>query len=331
MNTYKMKKLLLCLVLFGMMSPLMYAQDTPPAEPTPPVAPVPGVEPVEPAPPASPEAPKKKITIDINFDDDGEDTDDDHSHDGHNHDGHDHDGHDHDHDANHDHSKEKMVDKQEDKKRDIDAFTSSFDLGLNYFMQDGNFDLGPELNALEIDNWKSKTFAWHVVQARINLIQNVLNLRTGITLEWSAFDFDSGQRLLTTREEGGMNAVAFAQNEPALDLDKNRLRTSYFIVPLMIDIKSRPHTTDKSFHLAAGGYVGARMGASFKQKLDGEFKDVLQNNFHTTKVKYGLRGEIGYGGVALFANYALTDVFEEDEAGNFNVQQFTIGLNLGID
>lgn len=308
MNTYNLKKLMLCLVLFGMMSPLMNAQDTP-EEPSP------------------PEPPKKKISIDINFNDDDEEESADeegHDHDGHDHDGHDHDGHDHDgHDHDHD------VDEDDYKSNKVDAFTSSFDIGMNYFMQDGNFDLSPELNDLEIDNWKSKTFSWHVVQARINLIQNVLNLRTGITLEWNAYDFDSGRRLLTTRENTSM--VAFTDPGTGIELDKNRLRTSYFIAPLMIDIKSRPRDTDKSVHIAAGGYIGARMGASYKQRLKGEFKDVLEDNFHTAKIKYGLRGEIGYGGLALFANYGLSDIFEEDEAGAYKVQPFTIGLNLGID
>jgi len=327
MNTYILKKLMLCLVLVGMMSPLMNAQDTTvePVEPVTPVEPVAPELPEMPEEPAEPEPKKKKISIDINFDD-GEDDDShdhDHDHDGHDHD-HDHDGHDHNHDS-HD------IDDDSDGPKKIDAFTSSFDLGLNYFMQDGEFDLGTELNDLEIDNWKSKTFSWHVVQARINLIQNVLNLRTGITLEWNAYDFDSGKRLMTSREQGAQNMVAFVQDEAINELDKNRLRTSYIIAPLMIDIKSNPRNTDKSFHLAAGGYVGARMGDSFKQKLDGEFKDVLEGDFHTAKIKYGLRGEIGYGGLAVFANYGLSDIFEEDEAGIYKVQPFTIGLNFGID
>jgi len=127
--------------------------------------------------------------------------------------------------------------------------------------------------------------------------------------------------------------VAFSQVEPDLELDKNRLRTSYIIVPLMIDIKSNPSDYEKSFHIAAGGYIGARMGASFKQKFEGGKRRVVYNdgNFHTAKIKYGLRGEIGYGGVALFANYGLSDIFEEDEAGSYKLQPFTIGLNFGID
>jgi len=329
MNTYNLKKLLLCLVLFGMMSPLMNAQDTP-TEPVPPVAPVEPVAPVdpeEPAPPAAPEKPNKPIKIEIdwgnNDDEEGADEEGENKHD---HDGHDHNGHDHDHDhVHHD------VHDHSDRDGKLDAFTSSFDLGLNYFTQDGNFDLGSELNALELDNWKSKTFSWHVVQARINLIQNVLNLRTGITLEWNSYNFVSNQRLLTSNEEGGMNAVAFTQDAIQSDLDKNKLRTSYIIAPLMIDIKSKPRDTDNSFHFAAGGYIGARMGTSFKQKLKDDFKDVLKDDFHVAKIKYGLRGEIGYGGVAAFVNYGLSDIWEEDEAGPYKVQPFTIGLNFGID
>jgi len=76
-----------------------------------------------------------------------------------------------------------------------------------------------------------------------------------------------------------------------------------------------------------GGYVGFLVGANFKSKVKGN-KDKTRDNFGLNALRYGLRGQIGYGPVTIYGLWTLSPFFDEDKDNGYELTPFTIGLVL---
>jgi len=266
--------------------------------------------------------------IDLDGDDDDDD-DHDHDHDGHDHD---HDGHDHDHDHDghdHDWDDDDDDDDDEDDEEELENTKGGigWDLGLNFLGSNGSFSLPEGVNQLDNDPGKSWQFALHIPRYRVNLSNHQINLITGLDIEWNGYNFSNKIGLA---KEADTTMVHVIDNPISGELVKNRLRTTYLTVPLMINIRANPKSK-KSFYVSAGGFAGIRLNAKYKTKIKDDSKTVVDDRFHTNKFKYGLRGEIGIGNVSLYSQYTLSTLFDEDAQGIYEINPVTFGLSFGMD
>jgi hypothetical protein len=110
--------------------------------------------------------------------------------------------------------------------------------------------------------------------------------------------------------------------------DKNKLRTTYIKVPVMLEFNTS-EDPKRSFHIAAGVIGGVRIGSITKQEYkvdDAKHKNRVKDDFNFSPITLDAAFRIGYGNLTLFANYGLTPLFEKDKGPE--VYPVTVGLAI---
>jgi hypothetical protein len=88
------------------------------------------------------------------------------------------------------------------------------------------------------------------------------------------------------------------------------------------------HEND-GFRIGVGGYAGYRVGGRSKYVIrDGgnRIREKDRTNFYFNNWRYGARLQLGFGGVDLFANYDLNELFIENRGPRLNAFSFGIIL-----
>jgi hypothetical protein len=195
------------------------------------------------------------------------------------------------------------------------------DLGVSALYSPTTYRLDNGIDPFEMRLWKSTNLNLHFVQQRVSLVDRYVNLIYGLTLESHRYFFDNPVVLLEDTPE-----VSFDFRE-GTRFKKNRLTYTYLTVPFMINFKSNPKSSYRSFHLSAGGFAGLLLGANFKTKVKGN-KDKVRDNFALNTFRYGLRTEVGYGPLIFYGTYTLNNLFDKDKDGGYEVTPFSVGLIL---
>ena len=108
---------------------------------------------------------------------------------------------------------------------------------------------------------------------------------------------------------------------------KSKLATSSVNLPLMMQLKLRDSHHKSTFHIAAGGFVGYRLGAHTKVKYttDGNTdKEKEEGRYNLENFLYGAQGTIGYGSLELFAKYNMNDLFRNNAGPQAQVLSFGV-------
>ncbi len=195
------------------------------------------------------------------------------------------------------------------------------DIGFNGLYSSKTYTLENGIDPFELRLWKSTNFNLHFFQQRVSLVERKLNLIYGLTFESHKYTFDNPLLLIADTPEVEFEFV------DGVTFKKNRLTANYFTLPLMINLKTAPKKPLRSFQISAGGYVGFLVGANFKSKVKGN-KDKTRDNYGLNTLRYGLRGEIGYGPVTMYGMWTLSPFFDEDKDHGYALTPFTIGFVL---
>ncbi len=193
------------------------------------------------------------------------------------------------------------------------------DYGTSGLRKEENYRLENGIDPFELRIWKSTNFNIHFIQQRFSLISGHLNFVYGLTLENHRYFFDNPIVLV---EDAAQATFEFVEG---VNFKKNRLNYSFLTVPFMLNIKSNPRRSWRSLHLSAGGYAGVLLGANFKTKTKGD-KVKTRDNFGLNTWRYGLRAEVGYGPLIFYGTFALSELFEEDKNGGYELNPYSIGL-----
>jgi hypothetical protein len=79
-----------------------------------------------------------------------------------------------------------------------------------------------------------------------------------------------------------------------------------------------------SFRFGVGPYAGYRIGSKSKFKYENRGKDISRNNLYLNNWKYGIRAQIGWKGVDLFATYDISPLYIEGRGPELNTFSFGI-------
>lgn len=229
----------------------------------------------------------------------------------------------------------------------VDKTTHHFniDIGLNNWLEDGSF---PEGNS----PYSIKSFgSWYVGLNSTNRtwVGGPLFLEWGLGINWYNWKLEDPDYIL----QEGANEVEFNLAPPTQNGQKSKLTASYInatIVPMFDFSRGRRKITSiesgglkikrysrKGFRFGVGGYAGYRIGShtKFVYKEDGNRdKDKESDNFFLENFRYGLRAQIGWKGVELFANYDLNDVFSANrgpingDGENASLSAISFGITL---
>jgi hypothetical protein len=204
-------------------------------------------------------------------------------------------------------------------------YWEGLDIGVNGFLNPQNSITLPQgYEFLELDYARSRSFSWNIAQYNIHIYQNHINLVTGIGFDWNSYAFRNNVTLQANTDQ----PIAI---EEGYDFSKNKLKTTFVRVPLMLEFNTSKKEKN-NFHIGIGGTVGYNI---FRNRLKQEFeadgddqKRKTKDDFNVNPFRYGATARIGYGNFTLFANYDMSTFFKENRGPK--MYPFSAGLHLSI-
>jgi len=197
------------------------------------------------------------------------------------------------------------------------------DLGVNGFSFGQEFDVDPgDFEFLEVDLARSRSIGLNIAQEKLRIFGDHVGIFTGFGVEYNNYTLKNDYTLQSNPD------TTFAIMDTTINLSKNKLRTAWVNVPLMLEFNTSVDT-DKNFHLAAGLIGGWRLGTKYKQKFkkDGNRERLRVNrSFNMRNYKVDAAVRLGYRNFTLFATYAANALFEKDKTAE--IYPFSMGLQL---
>lgn len=233
------------------------------------------------------------------------------------------------------------------ERRNLFTYWSGLDLGLNtYLGPDGSMELDSTADFMELNTWDSRFFAINFMEQKIEFGTHHAGLLTGLGVEFTSYKLTNNVVL----DYNSDSTYAVEVESPSFS--KNKLRQIGLRVPLMLEFNTgsadMTRTSGKSdkgewveehmtrrhnFHIAMGMIGSLYFDTMYKQKFhkDGELvKERSGGNYNLLPYRAAASVRIGYGGLNLFAEYALTTLFEDGkgpELTPLNVGLTLIGFN----
>ncbi len=171
---------------------------------------------------------------------------------------------------------------------------------------------------LKLNNGKSSNFNLWIVQQKVNLYKNKLNLKYGVGFEMFNFRLEQPVSF--------RNDLPNKMNLDNVSFSKNKLFAKYLTVPFQLNFKSDPKS-NKSFYMSAGMSAGYLVDARNKQKSSERGKQKYDGNFNLNNWRFATIGELGVGGIRLYGSYGLTNLFEKSFS-RIEFHPYTIGLRF---
>lgn len=226
--------------------------------------------------------------------------------------------------------KDLQVDQEEDKKDPkVDVWKTRWamlDIGKSTYLYNGDKTLintqDGEINPLKQKIWGSWNVNLHIVKTRMSIYKNYVNIMTGLSFEYYQYRFENNVRPMERQRQ---QQLEFTPS--SINYDKNRLRTWYMTIPLLLNFETNPQDKGKSFRITAGGYAGLRIAANLRQQWD-IYDNQIHFPFYLNQFRYGLSGSIGFGPINLYANYALNSMFETGDENRYDVAPLNVGIQV---
>lgn len=241
--------------------------------------------------------------------------------------------------------------KQE--RRNRFTYWSGLDAGVNTLLgSNGSPDLDEKEGFMEVDNGRSRFFSINFMEQKIEFGSHHVGLLTG--LGWEFTNYQLKNNILLQYDADSVYGVPV--EDP--DFSKNKLRQMGFRMPLLLEFNTKraplpteadllamrtdttgairkkfAHDRRGNFHIAFGVVGSWYFDTMYKQKykLDGEReKDRDKGDYLLLPYRAAATVRIGYGGLNLFAEYALTTLFKDGkgpELTPFNVGLTIVGFN----
>lgn len=239
------------------------------------------------------------------------------------------------------------VKKYDYQERSIDRTRHYFniDVGLNNWMEGNQF---PDADGqpYTVKPWGSWYFALNSVNR--TWVSGPLFLDWGLGVSWFNWKMQDANIMV----EKGLESIEFIDAtiaNPEIDGIKSRLSAPYVnvnFVPMLDFAKGRRRVKNlergsvnfrtykkQGLRFGVGGYAGYRIGGNtkFVYREDGEKqKDKNQNNYYLENFRYGIRAQVGFKGLDLFATYDINSVFAGDRGpnGGDGLNAITFGITL---
>lgn len=220
--------------------------------------------------------------------------------------------------------KERHIDREHKPAKRMNGTWGGFELGVTNFVNTDykmTLPAGGEFMDLKVAN--SLEFNFNFAEKSLGIIKNYVGIVTGLGLQYQNYRFADDFSL--TKTDNGITA------EPVeMELYKNRLSIWHLNLPLMLEFQIPVYGENRRIKLAAGVIGGLRIGSRQVQKYmvnDEKQKIKIKDDFFLRDFNYGFTARIGYGDVAIFANYYPQTLFESCKGPA--IYPVTIGLHFG--
>ncbi len=200
------------------------------------------------------------------------------------------------------------------------------DLGVNgYLTWDNKTMLLPQDKFMELNYGRSIHVGWNFYDKQIHLYKNYAVLSTGLGAEWNSYQLKHDVTLIPDSN------ITRPRWDSAISYTKNKLRLFWVSVPLMIELNSSNKDSNKSFHVGGGVLLSYLVGSKTKQEyeMNGyEVKIKKKDDYNLAPFRYCATVRAGYGNFTLFANYALSELFQKGRGPQ--LYPFSVGVNISM-
>lgn len=222
-------------------------------------------------------------------------------------------------------NKDKDSDNDISVKVDNDDFHhwGGFGMGVNGWLSNGSFTLPKSQDYMSLNYGKSLNFQLNL-EKDIHLYKNYINLVTGIGFEWNQYQFSNKTRL----NPDSNYTYGIIDSTNAFNYKKNRLKTAFVNVPVLLEFNTNKNPK-KAFHIAIGVIGGYKLGSRTRQVLEqngNDIKIIRKDDYNINPFRVNAHASIGYNNFTLYADYALTPLFENGKGPK--LYPFTIGVKL---
>lgn len=199
---------------------------------------------------------------------------------------------------------------------------AGIELGFTSLMNSENGNSFTDHPYWDNDEAKSTTWNFNFYEHKFNFgPKGHIGITTGMGLSWTSIAFKNNYILSSSPDS------VFATIDTVNIYSKNKLKATYFTVPLLLEFNAKPNT----FYFAAGVVAGVRIGSKTKRKgeIDGnEFKLKTKATYDLESFKLDGTVRMGYKSLGVFANYSLLPLF--DTSKTTEVYPLTFGLSLNF-
>jgi hypothetical protein len=195
-----------------------------------------------------------------------------------------------------------------------------FDLGLATLIDNGSFTLSPNNQFLSYRQWKTSNIGFDVIQFGYRFSSSFKIYVAG-GFDWTHIRLRDNITILR-------NQPILTYQTDNINYSKNRFSSSYLRIPLGFDFRTHEDASGRRFHFVAGPDIGILLNGRVKQISEENGKQKFNDDYHYTKLRYGMYARVGYGFMGIFAKYYFNDMFENSPAQK-GLKNFSFGLSVG--
>lgn len=214
-------------------------------------------------------------------------------------------------------------DSDNDNKYEL-TWWNGIDLGVNGILgADHDFQLG-DADYLEPKYGKSRYISFNFAQAKIKIVKNYVGLTTGLSFQIYNYKYGGGNEFIITGDS------LFSVPSGDKNITKNKLRASYFAVPLMLEFNTS-NNPKKAFHISAGVIGKVKIENMYKQKYSyegNENKASIKGDLGFNTWGLDAMARIGYRRLTLFAQVGMLPLFDNDNTPD--VYTFATGFFIKV-
>ncbi len=188
-------------------------------------------------------------------------------------------------------------------------YWSGFFIGsTGYVGSNQSFKIDKPYNYMELDYSRCFNFQLNLFQSNIHIYKNFINLVTGLGFDFNQYEFENKVKLNADSSFTWGNV----DSTNTFSYSKNRLKTSYITVPLLLDFNTNANQK-KSFHVSLGVVGEYLIAGRTKQVVskDGvKHKNIRNDNYNLSPLRANAYASISYHKITLYAQYALNSMFK---------------------
>lgn len=221
-------------------------------------------------------------------------------------------------------NKDKDSDSNINKSDDDFHHWAGFGMGVNGWLSNGNIAMPKGQEYMRLNYGKSLNFQLNPFEKDIHIYKDYINLVTGIGFEWNQYEFSNKTRL----NPDSSYTYGVIDSTNTFNYKKNRLKSTFVNVPVLLEFNTNKDPK-KAFHLAFGVIGGYKLGSRTRQigtQNGQEIRIIKKDDYNLNPFRVNAHASIGYHNFTLYADYALTPLFENGKGPELS--PFTIGVKL---
>lgn len=208
------------------------------------------------------------------------------------------------------------------KPRFVGGITfTRFDIGFSKLIDNGQFDLSPANEFLDYRAGKTSNVSFDVMQFGYRFSPNFKIYIAG-GFDWTLIRL---KKDITMQK----NTADLSYITEPIHFSKNRFSSSYLHVPLNFELRTGENNRGKRFYFVVGPEVGFLLNGKVKQISDERGKEKFKDDYNFAPFRYGGTVRVGWNGLAFFAKYYASDMF--DSTPQKGLKNMAFGLTFGLN